>query len=376
MKDLGHDPVRDFFDREREQIVPQPGDDLHWQSVVRQGRARRRFRFAGYAAGMTAAGLVLGSVAYGGFPHNGTVLVPAAASGTRSAPSAPPGSTVTVSAERPASAIDALLPEPTRPEQRTLWEAQRKLIRQCMLDQGINFTFPAWEVNGARDADGIRREAAVSTAKSAFANPTWAKAHGYGFNAEVFRAAPAVTQGPGGGPRLDAKTAAALDGNGPGATIDLPDGMGRLSYSTNGCQADATRQIYGDLRQFYALGQTTTQVHNLNEVVSSAPAVSGSLQKWRQCMSAQGWASFREQPDAFGKVYDAYSSRRPDARELEFSIAPADAGCTLSSGYGAAVKAAQDRAVGSVSPIMARRITAFLELRRRALDVATTVLKR
>jgi hypothetical protein len=346
--------------RKREQIVPQPGDDLHWQGIVRRARARRRFRFLGYTAGLTAADLVVGSVAYGGFLHNVAVLVPAASGGSKSAPPTPrpgtgepdPALTATATAEGPASAIDALLPELTMSEQRTLWEAPRRLIRECMLVQGISFY---GEVS-------IRE-------------PDRAKAHGYGFNAKAFSAAQKVPQRLGGGPRLDAKTAAALDGQGPGATIDLPDGMGRLGYSTNGCQADATRRVYGDLKQFYALGPTTTAVYNLKEQVASAPAVSASLQKWRVCMSSQGWVSFKTQPDAFSKVYNAYFSRRPDARELEFSIAPADAECALSSGYGAAVMAAEEKVAGSISLTMARRITAFLEMQDRALTAATTVLK-
>ena len=59
------DPVEDFFGRERDQIISHQGNDLHWHGIVRQTRARRRSRYFGYAAGLAAAGLVIGGVTYG-----------------------------------------------------------------------------------------------------------------------------------------------------------------------------------------------------------------------------------------------------------------------------------------------------------------------
>ncbi len=80
MSGFDHDPVKELFDRERDQIVSYHGNDLHWQGIVRRARAQRRSRFLGYAAGMTAAGLMLFGVTYGAFLHNGTTLLPATSS--------------------------------------------------------------------------------------------------------------------------------------------------------------------------------------------------------------------------------------------------------------------------------------------------------
>lgn len=94
MRSFDHDPVKAFFDAERGQIVSQQGNDIHWQSLVRRARSRaqRRSRFLGYAAGMTAAALVIGGVTYGSFlhngsavDHNGAAVVPAATSSSKSA---------------------------------------------------------------------------------------------------------------------------------------------------------------------------------------------------------------------------------------------------------------------------------------------------
>ena len=70
MSNFDHDPVEDFFEGERNQIVSQHGNDLHWQGIVRRARADRRSRFFGYVAGVAAAGLVIGGITYGAVLHN------------------------------------------------------------------------------------------------------------------------------------------------------------------------------------------------------------------------------------------------------------------------------------------------------------------
>ena len=89
MSSFDHDPVEDFFERERNQIVPRDGNDQHFQGVVRQARAQRRHGFIGYVAGVAAAGLVIGAVGYGAVLHNRAQPLNAATNGSRSAASTP-----------------------------------------------------------------------------------------------------------------------------------------------------------------------------------------------------------------------------------------------------------------------------------------------
>jgi hypothetical protein len=91
-------------------------------------------------------------------------------------------------------------------------------------------------------------------------------------------------------------------------------------------------------------------------------------------MVSRGWASFKRQPDAFGKVYAAYSYHQPNARKLELSMAPADAACTVSSGYGVAFMASEDKVAGDARKAMSAAITPLLEMQRKAVAAATTVL--
>ena len=71
MNNVDHDPVEDFFGRERDQVVSQHGNDPHWLSIVRTARTRRRSRFLSYSAGVAAAALVIGGCSEGGGPGQG-----------------------------------------------------------------------------------------------------------------------------------------------------------------------------------------------------------------------------------------------------------------------------------------------------------------
>lgn len=108
MSSFDRDPVKELFDRERDQIVSHHGNDLHWQGIVHRARAQRRSRFLGYAAGMTAAGLVIVGVTYGAFLHNGTTLLPATSS-SKSAISTP-GPTATGEPTRGGSTAQSATP--------------------------------------------------------------------------------------------------------------------------------------------------------------------------------------------------------------------------------------------------------------------------
>jgi len=89
MNSSDRDPVEDFFERERNQIVSQHGNDVHWQGIVRQARAHRRSRLLGYAAGVAAAGLVIGGITYGAVLHNRAAPLNPATNGGRTAISTP-----------------------------------------------------------------------------------------------------------------------------------------------------------------------------------------------------------------------------------------------------------------------------------------------
>jgi len=81
MSNIDRDPVQEFFERQRNQIVSQHGNDVHWRGIVRRARADRRSRFFGYVAGVAVAGLAIGGITYGAVLHNGTVPLTVATNG-------------------------------------------------------------------------------------------------------------------------------------------------------------------------------------------------------------------------------------------------------------------------------------------------------
>src|SRR5450756_1086042 len=89
MSNFDHDPVEDLFERERNQIVSQHGNDVHWQGIVRRARANRRSRVIGSVAGLAATSLVIGGVTYGAVLHNRAAQLNPATNGGRSAISTP-----------------------------------------------------------------------------------------------------------------------------------------------------------------------------------------------------------------------------------------------------------------------------------------------
>jgi len=247
-----------------------------------------------------------------------------------------------------------------------------------MAKQGIDYTFPAWEAAKGREGEAERMNAASSTPQLAFANPSWAKAHGYGFSEAALRAEMAKRPGPETGATIDPKTDAVLyggDNPGESESIVLPNGHGTLSYGITGCHAESLKRLYGNLRQFNQLSEQQAGARqDLHSQVVADVSVSASLTEWRECMSSHGWSSFKSQGEAFDKVFKAYVSNQSDAHKLEFSIAPVDAGCTVSSGYDVAVKAAEKRVAKSASQSMNGTIVSFVELQHKALAVATKIL--
>lgn len=60
---MNHDPIEDFFARERDGIEPLAGGEQRWQEIVGQARARRRpaRHWLGYAAAVAAAATLAGT---------------------------------------------------------------------------------------------------------------------------------------------------------------------------------------------------------------------------------------------------------------------------------------------------------------------------
>jgi hypothetical protein len=272
------------------------------------------------------------------------------------------------------SPIDTLVPVLSQSDERTLWEAQRRLIRVCMSQRGLDFTFPSWEEQQA--ASGLQDQA-VSTPRRAFADPAWAERHGYGFDPKAVEAIRGKHLGPESGKALDTETEEALYGA-PGAateTIDLGPQQGKLSFGRDGCYAQTQQELFGDIRQWYTVRQVATNLSGqLHREAQADPAVAHSLQGWRDCMGSRGWNSFQQQGDAFARVAREYESKPDSARKVELDIATADAECTVSSGYAKALEQSEKEVAEAAKGEVNATILSYLRMRSQAIGRANSIL--
>lgn len=275
------------------------------------------------------------------------------------------------------SPLAGVVPQRSAAEDRTLWEASRRAIKECMKARGIDFTFPAWEVGHGKEQRQESLLAAAARPASAFGNPDWAKHHGYGIDAKALDEAESERLGPETSEALDGATQEALYGgkNDPEEVLDLGPSEGKLSWSKNACYTIAQTVIYGDYKELQKLTYAVNAISKAMELkVRADPAVVSALDKWRTCMSERGWPGLQQQGDAYEKVLAAFRAHRKDAADLESSIAPADAECTVQAGYAGARRSAEQRTADETRATMSGTILAFIDLQRRALAKANEIL--
>lgn len=243
-----------------------------------------------------------------------------------------------------------------------------------MSRRGLDFTFPSWEEQQA--ASGLQDQA-VSTPRSAFANPAWAKQNGYGFDARAVEAIRGKHLGPESGTTLDTETEEALYGSPAAATetIDLGPEQGKLSFGRDGCYAQTQQVLFGDIREWYTVRQIATNLSGqLHREALADPAVASALQGWRDCMGSRGWNSFQQQGDAFARVAREYESRPGNARKVELTIATADAECTVSSGYDKALGKSEKEVAEAAQQKANATILGYVRMRSEAISKANSIL--
>ncbi|MGW3560871.1 hypothetical protein ACWDNT_26620 [Streptomyces sp. NPDC000963] len=251
----------------------------------------------------------------------------AACSAPAATPDAPARAT-TPDAPAPATGVRTELSEP---ENALLADAERRLITGCMKERGFAYTVDVLPEDPDRAPD---RPFGLD-------DVDWARRHGYGLDT--------------GGPRDDGRAVArvstqerylasltperrrafarALDGTDRAAiTVEVP-GRGQVFTSADGCQADARRRLYGDLRAWTEAKAVVVNLGYLTwEQVVSAPEYTAALESWRTCMADKGFA-YADSSEAIGDV--ATRERAGPAgtvRERERRTAVADAECNRDAG--------------------------------------------
>ncbi|MFJ6793418.1 hypothetical protein [Streptomyces sp. NPDC091268] len=255
-------------------------------------------------------------------------------------------------------------PEPSAAHIRLLERAEQILISGCMRERG----FP-YAVTGAPAADPAARSFPY-----AVDDVEWARAHGYGADAEK-RSAEAREADPNQQyfHRLPAQRRAAartaLMGRSPvGLSAEAPTGM-TLTASTEGCIAQAQRTLYGDLAGWFRAKVVTMNLRPVQETwVREDRRYADAVGEWAACMRAAG------RPYATPLDSRQAAAGLPDAAAT--ALAVAEATCATGTSL-ARVSQALDLTYGE--QVRARHQDA-IDLRRRlqndALPTAERVVAR
>ncbi|WP_327636200.1 hypothetical protein OHB24_40150 [Kribbella sp. NBC_00482] len=229
---------------------------------------------------------------------------------------------------------DPVVPAYTRTatagEKALLYRAEERLISRCMADHGYRYLDRA-------------QPPAPTAAQREFPyvvdDPSWAKRYGYGLTLAATEQP--VEPADGNAAYVNKLSTAdqkayqaALIGSGRQITIDLPAG-GRVSVSNKGCVATARKQLYGDLRGWFAASKT---IEGLDRVVRrdvrADARYQAAVKDWAACLRRSGVAV--EDPGALREELARRTEKLPeaDAKRTEVRFAVLEATCANSSSLG------------------------------------------
>lgn len=199
--------------------------------------------------------------------------------------------------------------------------AEKILTRDCMKKRGFSF----WVT--AELPDPVER-----LFPHVIDDPAWAAAHGYGRDLQERRTALAAenpNQRYFRGLSAERKSAAVRTSNGAkpeGLEADVP-GMATVRHSDEGCESEAQKSLYTDLRAWYRARKVTEAlVIAVHTAVEADPVYTKAVDRWSVCMRAEGhrYSSPAEARRTF--------LRGPDGNgRTETETATAEARCALSS---------------------------------------------
>ncbi|MEB8336057.1 hypothetical protein [Streptomyces endophyticus] len=208
--------------------------------------------------------------------------------------------------------------------------AQELLTKHCMADRGFRYG-----VAKQPTADELRTPGYVLD------DPRWAREYGYGGQLEreqdrARKADPNVAHYRTLSRDGQLRWSNALFGGPESGTVEArTPGGGTVSMATGGCNAEALRALYGDLRTWFTADKTVSGLGALYEPrIKRNKRFATAVDSWSVCMNRQGHryadpASLRERVPT---LTHGVSHRR--AHAVEVRLATAEATCARSSGLG------------------------------------------
>ncbi|MFD3518462.1 hypothetical protein [Streptomyces sp. NPDC058657] len=219
---------------------------------------------------------------------------------------------------------------------RILARAEQVLISRCMAARGFRY-----EVTEAvpGSASGTR------SFPYAITDVAWARTHGYG-GKEERKVAKAIQADPNQrylrGLSPSARTAAGtalMGASAEGLSVKVPNGM-TITASTEGCIADAERNLYGDLSNWFRVKVITMNLRPVREErVRQDRRYAAAVRQWATCMRAAGRPY--KNPDEARQEVVRYRERLPVAKAdvAETALAVAEATCVTSTRLAGVIRA-------------------------------------
>lgn len=226
----------------------------------------------------------------------------------------------------------------TDAQQAKVDRAEERLIKKCMEERGFRY--------------GLERQPTADERRSpgyVLDDLRWAREHGYGGriqrtwdrarqhspNIAYYRELP---------PKERLRWSDALYGAPDSASLsaDLPAG-GTVSIATEGCNAEALRGLYGDLKTWFRVDKTADNLSALYEPrIKQNKHFTAAVKSWSQCMSGKGHTY--PDPPALRSRLPALTKGLNDTRAhaVEVRLAVAEAECARTSGLGKTARALED----------------------------------
>ncbi|MET9572585.1 hypothetical protein ACFYNW_15045 [Streptomyces virginiae] len=258
-------------------------------------------------------------------------------------------------------------------------EAETKLIRKCMNDQGFK-VFPS---DGADSDNGRKRSEDLTP------SPETARTVGYGAdprrsdnqkareNGDDFDALPE-----------DVKRAhsMAMDGyvDKPEGGVEFDFGGGKVMVPSRGCRGETLKAVYGDVKEYLRLNWTVynTVKQNSAHILADDDAYQKALSEWASCMKSGGYPEIPTPEKAreaalsyYANVQDGDTVALDNAQRAEIKQATTDAECGTKVGLNTKAREAKSKASADSLVKHEGEITAWLELVTKAKGRAQELLR-
>ncbi|MGH9070912.1 MAG: hypothetical protein ACRDX8_07070 [Acidimicrobiales bacterium] len=166
--------------------------------------------------------------------------------------------------------------------------------------------------------------------------------------------------------------------NGTGARVTVHTRGETSSSPSNGCNADATKALYGSVRASLVASATVQNLSDqLDKDVLSASGVVSLEQAWSSCMATKGYGGIAQRSDVLDRVEALYTGATQSVAVLkaeEIALATADAKCAQQTDFVSKGDSIEATVTAKFLKAQQGTLTGYLEVMHKAEAKASAVL--